>query len=75
MGILAELDGMTISRLITRHLRCDWGDICEDDWRQNDHAVKHEERLLSAYQVAGERVFIITEWDRSATTILFADEY
>ena len=73
--ILAELDGMTISRLLTRHLRCDWGDICEEDWKQNDHAVKHGERLLSAYQVDGERVFIITEWDRSATTILFADEY
>ena len=73
--VIDELDGLTISRLLTRHLHCDWGDLCEEDWKQNDRAVKNEERLLSAYQVDGERVFIITEWDRSATTILFADEY
>ena len=59
----------------TRHLHCDWGDICDEDWNRNDHAVKSGGRLLSAYLVAGEKVFIITEWDRSVTTILFADEY
>ena len=73
--VIDELDGRTISRLLTRHRHCDWGDICEKDWKLNDHAVKNGERLLSAYLVAGEKVFIITEWDRSATTILFADEY
>ena len=73
--VINELDGLTISRLLTRHLHCDWGDICDEDWKLNDHAVKNGERLLSAYLVAGEKVFIITEWDRSVTTILFADEY
>ena len=73
--VIDELDGRTISRLLTRHLHCDWGDICEKDWKLNDHAVKNGERLLSSYQVGAEKVFIITEWDRSATTILFADEY
>lgn len=73
--VVDELDGLTISRLLTRHLHCDWGDICDEDWKINDHAVKNGERLLSSYQVGAEKVFIITEWDRSATTILFADEY
>ena len=73
--VIDELDGLTISRLLTRHLHCDWGDICDEDWNRNDHAVKSGGRLLSAYIVAGEKVFIITEWDRSVTTILFADEY
>ena len=73
--VIDELDGRTISRLLTRHLHCDWGDICDEDWKLNDHAVKNGERLLSSYQVGAEKVFIITEWDRSATTILFADEY
>ncbi len=73
--VIDELNGRTISRLLTRHLHCDWGDICDEDWKLNDHAVKNGERLLSSYQVGAEKVFIITEWDRSATTILFADEY
>lgn len=73
--VINELDGLTISRLLTRHLHCDWGDVCDEDWKINDHAVKNGERLLSSYQVGAEKVFIITEWDRSVTTILFADEY
>lgn len=73
--VIDEMDGLTISRLLTRHLHCDWGDLCDEDWNRNDHAVKNGERLLSSYQVGAEKVFIITEWDRSVTTILFADEY
>ena len=73
--VINELDGLTISHLLTRHLHCDWGDICDEDWKLNDHAVKNGERLLSSYQVGAEKVFIITEWDRSVTRILFADEY
>ena len=38
--VIDELDGRTISRLLTRHLHCDWGDICDEDWKLNDHAVK-----------------------------------
>ena len=73
--VINELDGLTISRLLTRHLHCDWGDVCDEDWKLNDHAVKNGGRLLSAYLAAGDKVFIITECDRSVTTILFADEY
>lgn len=64
-----------LNSLVIGQLHCDWGDLCEDDWKLNDAAVRHGERLLSAYKAAGQKVFIITEWDRSATTVLFADEY
>ena len=73
--VINELDGLTISRLLTRHLHCDWGDICDEDWNRNDQAVKNGGRLLSFYHMGAEKVFITTEQDRSVTAIKFADEY
>ncbi len=61
---------------LARHLRGDWGDVDAADWQANDHALTHHGRLLSAYTLrSGERLWIITEWDRSATTLLLPDEY
>lgn len=62
---------------LRRHLDGDWGDLCSEDNRQNDAALKSgEDRLLSSYQVApGLKLWIITEWDRSVTTLLLPDEY
>jgi hypothetical protein len=51
-----------------------WGTLTDDE-RANDYAVKHGERILSAYTIAGRKFYVITEWDRSATTILLAEEY
>lgn len=73
--IAEELNSLVIGHLLSRHLHCDWGELCEEDWKMNDAAVRNGERLLSSYQVGAEKVFIITEWDRSVTTLLFADEY
>ncbi len=60
-----------------RHLSGDWGDLCDDDWRQNDAALKSgEDRLFSSYQVMPDlKLWIITEWDRSVTTLLLPSEY
>lgn len=60
-----------------RHAECDWGDLCREDKDANDRALKEGSRLLSAYEPASvkRRLYIITEADRSHTTILFADEY
>lgn len=59
-----------------RYLREDWGDICKEDWDMNDSAVKYEnDRIVAKYKHQLGDVLIITEWDRSATTILFAEEY
>ena len=70
-----------IIAILNRYLKCDWGDMCDDDKKLNDEAVKtNDDRILAAYQVptaesTTKKVYIITEWDRSVTTILFADEY
>lgn len=61
---------------LLRHLRGDWGEVCKEDWALNDQAVGDGTRLLSAYRTShGERIWIITEADRSATTLLLPDEY
>lgn len=61
--------------LIRRHASGDWGDIHPEDCELNDQAVRNGSRLLSAYRIGSERIYVITEWDRSATTMLLASEY
>ena len=62
--------------LIARHAKGDWGMCCEEDRQANEAALQHGARLLSAYKSeSGEKVWIITEADRSATTVLLPSEY
>ena len=58
-----------------RYQRCDWGDLCEEDKAENEHALKEGERIFAVYNIGKEKVYIITEHDRSVTTILFPEEY
>ena len=58
-----------------RYKQHDWGELCEEDRLQNDEAVQIGERVLAAYPTTKGTVWIITEWDRSVTTILFPSEY
>ena len=63
---------------LKRHVNCDWGDMCQEDIEENDLALKDGDlRIFSAYNNSGElpKIWIITEADRSATTLLFPDEY
>jgi len=61
---------------LLRHLHGDWGDLCEEDRATNEAAVEHGYRLLSSYPVAAAiTLWIITERDRSVTTLLLPDEY
>ena len=62
---------------LSRHLHGDWGDLSDDDRRLNDAALKSgEDRLFSSYQVTPDlKLWIITEWDRSVTTLLLPSEY
>lgn len=66
----AELD-----RLLGRHFAGDWGDVDEDDAAANDAAWRGDGRVISAYTLAGRPVWVITEADRSVTTVLLPDEY
>lgn len=65
------------SAYLSRHLSGDWGNLSDNDWRQNDAALKSgEDRLFSAYKISPDcKVWIITEWDRSVTTLLLPSEY
>jgi hypothetical protein len=61
---------------LRRHLAGDWGDVCDDDRRRNNAALKSGERLFSSYELTpGVKLWIVTEWDRSVTTLLLPDEY
>lgn len=71
-----EQAGESPLRLLGRHAFGDWGDLDEEDLKSNDEALRSEGRLLSAYRLeTGQKVWIITEWDRSQTTLLLPSEY
>jgi hypothetical protein len=74
-GTVAKFTRAQLLPLLDRHMRGDWGEVDPDDWRTNDAAAKGDDRVLSIYNVAGETLWIITEADRSVTTILFPSEY
>jgi hypothetical protein len=76
-GALARLEavGVTAWDLVLRHEAGDWGDVDAEDRRANDHAARVGERVLSAYETAAGRIWVITEWDRSVTTLLLPEEY
>ena len=62
--------------LLGRHVTGDWGELDAEDVQANEHALNDEARLLSSYPVKGEeKVWIITEADRSVTTILKPSDY
>lgn len=61
---------------LVRHLAGDWGNLDEHDWKENDAALEYGFRLLSSYATRdGTKFWIITEHDRSVTTILLPEEY
>ena len=70
-----------ITLSLGRHTKGDWGDVDAEDKLSNDEAVKAGDRILSAYnddrfpKNGISTIWIITEWDRSVTTVLFPDEY
>ncbi len=68
--------GTDAMALLQRHASGDWGELDEHDRRANEAALRHGTRLLSAYTLATEeRVWIITEADRSSTCLLLPSEY
>ena len=60
---------------LKRHANCDWGELSTEDKRENDLSLDRHLRLLSSYQQAAWKIWIISEADRSVTTILFPSEY
>ncbi len=70
------LPHMEVNAAIKQHLNGDWGDVCPSDWQLNEDALKHGDRLLSVYHTHDDvKFWIITESDRSATTVLLPSNY
>jgi len=73
---LSQLPNEEILTAIQRHQFGDWGDVDEHDRRENDRALSEGTRLLSVYHTAdGVKFWIITEADRSVTTVLMPEDY
>lgn len=71
-----------VLKSIRRHAAGDWGDLGAEDKKSNDNALKDGDRLFSSYMlerptlfIQQPKIWIITEWDRTVTTVLFPDEY
>lgn len=72
----------TIQKCLDRHCGGDWGDLCDDDKLINQISLEEEkekgftyENLFSSYNTDVGKIYVITECDRSVTTILLSDEY
>ena len=62
-------------QLLARHVTGDWGTLPEEDIAENAFSLEHGYRLFSAYVIEDAKFYVITEWDRSVTTVLLPEEY
>ena len=69
--------GEFVLNSLTRYKNSDWGEMCDEDLRLNDRAIKDGDRIFASYinPQSQKKIWIITEPDRSVTTILFPSEY
>jgi hypothetical protein len=73
---LERLTQADVLGALKRHAEGDWGDVCDEDRQENDLSLREGFRLLSVYHSgSGEKFWIITEADRSATTVLMPEDY
>jgi hypothetical protein len=74
----AAFEPAFVQECLQRHAQGDWGVMCDEDKALNDAGLdpEHPDRLHSAYQTPGGlKLWIITEWDRSVTTVLLPEDY
>lgn len=75
-GAIQDIPPAEMADAMYRHLRGDWGNVGIVDWKANETALEDGSRLFSVYRTkAGTKFWIITESDRSATTVLLPSEY
>ena len=77
-----ETFSLFVTLCMSRYIANDWGEMDKEDLDSNDYAVRNGERLLASYKIPDDieevfedRLWIITEWDRSTTTLLFPGDY
>lgn len=66
-----------VFKALDKYLSCDWGVLCDEDKEMNDLAVANpkSDRILARYKTCKGDIYIITEWDRSYTTLMYCEEY
>jgi len=75
-GAIAVVPDDEMQASLSRHLNGDWGEVCESDRQENDRGLRENLRLFSVFRTkAGVKFYIITEHDRSVTTVLLPSEY
>jgi len=74
-GALELIEELEAFPYLGRHSSGDWGDLCAEDRRENERALRVGARIFSAYETPAGRVWILTEADRSSTCILLPEEY
>lgn len=83
-GALDKVEPVWMANCLARHMKGDWGVVCEEDAKNNNAGAHGRGRLFSAYPIDDTKpcegfgdntLWIITEWDRSVTTFLLPDEY
>lgn len=74
LGFLASRS-LTPMLFLERHAAGDWGDVCEEDREMNEISLRNHYRLVSVYKIGDEAIWIVTEADRSVTTVLLPEDY
>jgi hypothetical protein len=75
-GVAQEVSPDEVAVALGRHVRGDWGDLDQHEWEANDYSLESGLRLRSVYCTkAGRRFWVITEADRSVTTVLLPEDY
>lgn len=72
---LDSLGVVGVAELLSCHIAGVWGDLCQEDIEANWFALRYGLRLLSRYDTADGDFYVITEWDRSYTTVLHVSDY
>lgn len=72
---VCEAQGVQPMTLLRRHAGGDWGDLCAADVQANVEAIQHGLRVLSSYALGQDKIWVITEADRSSTCLLLPEEY
>lgn len=72
---MAKIEPDRVGAALIRHFAGDWGDVCADDAAANEAALQFGGRVLSVYAADGPKFWIITEADRSRTTVMLPEEY
>ena len=71
----SRLGSADVQQAISRDARGEWGELCAEDRKQNEDALARGGRLLSVFRTGESRFWVITECDRSVTTVLMPEDY